>query len=120
MARSGNDPVVTSGPPFPKATDLVQRGDLEFARHTNERTRASYFPRNFEPVAAAGRWSLLEGDQDILPGISARVTPGHVPYHQGVILRTEARPRLLADLFPTRPTCHSPGSWGTTWSRSAL
>lgn len=71
---------------FPNATYCVQRGELEFARHTNERTRASYLPPNFEPIAEAGRWRLLEGDGEALPGIAVRVTPGHVPWHQVVLV----------------------------------
>ena len=71
---------------FPRATYVVQRGELEFARHTNERTRASYLPPNFEPIAEAGRWRLLEGNVDVMPGISVRVTPGHVPWHQVVLV----------------------------------
>src|SRR2546430_14951040 len=35
---------------FPRATYVVQKGELEFARHTNERTAASYLPHNFERV----------------------------------------------------------------------
>ena len=66
----------TCGPTFPNATYVVQRGELEFARHTNERTRASYLPHNFEPIAAADRWRLLDGDGEVLPGISVRLTPG--------------------------------------------
>ena len=72
-------PGVICRPTFPNATYVVQRGELEFARHTNERTRASYLPHNFEPVAAADRWRLLDGDGEVLPGITVRVTPGHVP-----------------------------------------
>ena len=71
-----NDPRRHVRPTFPNATYVVQRGELEFARHTNERTRASYLPPNFEPIAAAGRWRLLEGDGEVLPGISVRLTPG--------------------------------------------
>src|SRR6476646_5922384 len=65
-----NDPRRHIRPAFPNAGYVVQRGELEFARHTNERTRASYLPANFEPIAAAHRWHLVEGDADILPGIS--------------------------------------------------
>jgi len=87
---------------FPNATYIVQKNELEFARHTNERTRASYLPPNFEPVAAAGRWRLLEGDGEILPGIAARLTPGHVPWHQSIVLRSEGETAVfLADLIPT-------------------
>jgi glyoxylase-like metal-dependent hydrolase (beta-lactamase superfamily II) len=95
---------------FPQATYLVQRGDLDFARHTNERTRASYLPHNFEPVAAAGKFRLLEGDGDVLPGIRVRVTPGHVPHHQSVLVSDGADTLVfLADLIPT--SAHLPLPW---------
>jgi glyoxylase-like metal-dependent hydrolase (beta-lactamase superfamily II) len=105
-----NDPRRHVRPTFPNATYVVQRGDLEFARHTNERTRASYLPHNFEPIAAANRWRLLEGDQEVLPGISVRLTPGHVPFHQVVLLRDRGETALfVGDLFPT--TAHLPLPW---------
>jgi len=87
---------------FPNATYVVQAGELEFARHPNERTRASYLPHNFEPVAQAGRWRLIAGDQEILPGLFARLTPGHVPWHQSVVLRSGGQTAVfLGDLVPT-------------------
>jgi glyoxylase-like metal-dependent hydrolase (beta-lactamase superfamily II) len=95
---------------FPNATHFVQRGDLEFARHTNERTRASYLPHNFEPVDAAGRFRLLEGDGEVFPGIRVRVTPGHVPWHQSVIVADGGETLVfLADLIPT--SAHLPLPW---------
>jgi glyoxylase-like metal-dependent hydrolase (beta-lactamase superfamily II) len=95
---------------FPNATYVVQWGDLDFARHPNERTRASYVPHNFEPVAEAGKWKLLHGDVDVLPGISVRVTPGHVPYHQSVLVRSAGETLFyLADVMPTRH--HLPLPW---------
>jgi glyoxylase-like metal-dependent hydrolase (beta-lactamase superfamily II) len=105
-----NDPRRHIRPAFPNATYVVQRGDLEFARHPNERTRASYLPHNFEPVAAADRWRLLDGDTEVLPGISVRVTPGHVPFHQVVMIRNRGETAVyVADLFPT--TAHLPLPW---------
>ena len=105
-----NDPRRHVRPTFPNATYAVQRGDLEFARRVNERTRASYLPRNFEPVAAANRWRLLEGDTEVLPGISVRLTPGHVPYHQAVVLRDRGETAVfVGDLFPT--VAHLPLPW---------
>ena len=41
-------------PTFPNARYVVQRGELEHARHPTERDRASYFPENFEPMAEIG------------------------------------------------------------------
>ncbi len=103
---------VVGGPrlTFPNATYVVQRGDLEFARHPNERTRASYLPPNFEPIAEAGKWRLLEGDGEVLPGVSVRVTPGHVPWHQAILLRDGGETlAFIADLIPTRH--HLPLPW---------
>lgn len=105
-----NDPRRHVRPTFPQATYVVQRGELEFARHTNERTRASYLPHNFEPIATANRWRLLDGDEEVLPGISVRLTPGHVPFHQAVLLRDGGEAALfVGDLFPT--TAHLPLPW---------
>lgn len=95
---------------FPEATYLVQRGELDYARHTNERTRASYLPPNFEPIAEAGRWQLVEGDTELLPGITSRVTPGHVPWHQCVVLSSAGETAVfVADLIAT--TAHLPLAW---------
>jgi glyoxylase-like metal-dependent hydrolase (beta-lactamase superfamily II) len=105
-----NDPRRRVRPTFPNATYVVQRGELEFARHTNERTRASYLPHNFEPVASAGRWRLVDGDAEVLPGVSVRLTPGHVPFHQVVLIRDRGETAVfVADLFPT--TAHLPLAW---------
>ena len=105
-----NDPRRHIRMTFPNATYVVQRGELEFARHTNERTRASYLPHNFEPIAAAERWRLLEGDGEVLPGISVRLTPGHVPFHQAVLIQSGGETGVfLGDLFPT--TAHLPLPW---------
>ena len=95
---------------FPNATYFVQSGDLEFARRQNERTRASYLPHNFEPVAEAGRFRLLEGDGEVLSGISVRLTPGHVPFHQSIVVRSGGETLFyLADVMPTRH--HLPLPW---------
>jgi glyoxylase-like metal-dependent hydrolase (beta-lactamase superfamily II) len=87
---------------FPNATYIVQKNELEFARHPNERTRASYLPPNYEPVAKAGKWKLLDGDGEILRGISARLTPGHVPWHQSIVVSSAGETAVfLGDVIPT-------------------
>ena len=97
-------------PTFPAATYVVQRRELEFARHTNERTRASYLPPNFEPVAAAGKFTLLDGDGEVLPGIRARLTPGHVPFHQSILIADgDETACFLGDIVPT--SAHLPLPW---------
>lgn len=97
-------------PTFPKARYIVQRGEHHYATHTNERTAASYFPPNFEPVRAAGLLELVEGEREIVPGVRVIPTPGHVPYHQGVLIESAGeRAFYLADLAPT--TAHVPLPW---------
>ena len=91
---------------FPRATYVVQRRELEFARHTNERTAASYLPHNFEPVT----FQLVDGEAEVLPGIRCLPTPGHVPYHQSVLVESAGeRACFLADLVPT--SAHLPLPW---------
>ena len=105
-----DDPRRHVRPSYPNATYVVQKGELEFARKTNERTRASYLPHNFEPIASANRWRLLEGDGEVLPGISVRVTPGHVPWLQTVLVRDRGETAaFISDLIPL--TAHLPLPW---------
>ncbi len=95
---------------FPNATYIVQRNELDFARHTNERTRASYLPHNYEPVDQAGRWRLLDGNVEILPGITARLTPGHIPWHQSLVIASGGETAVfLGDVIPTHH--HLPLAW---------
>ena len=105
-----DDPRRHVRPAYPNATYLVQKGELEFARKANERTRASYLPHNYEPIASAGRWKLLEGDGEVFPGLSVRLAPGHVPFLQMVLVEDGGETvAFLSDLIPT--TAHLPLPW---------
>ena len=95
---------------FPNARYFVQRGEWEWAHRTNERTQASYLPHNYKPVMAAGRLELLEGDVEVVPGISVFRTPGHCPHHQSVLVRSGGETAcFLADVLPT--FAHLPLPW---------
>jgi glyoxylase-like metal-dependent hydrolase (beta-lactamase superfamily II) len=95
---------------FPNARYHVQRGEWEWAHRTNERTSASYLPHNYEPVMDAGQLELVEGDVEIVPGISVYRTPGHCPHHQSVLVRSGGETAcFLADVIPT--FAHLPLPW---------
>ena len=95
---------------FPNATYIVQEGEHEFGRTPNERTAASYLPPNFVPVAEADRWRLVRGEVEVLPGIRLLPTPGHVPYHQSVLVQDGGETAcFLGDLVPT--SAHVPLPW---------
>ncbi len=97
-------------PTFTNATYVVQAGEYAWATHTNERTAASYFPPNFSPLQASGQLQLIDGDVEIVRGITARVTPGHVPFHQSLVLESGGqRACFLGDVMPTMN--HVPLAW---------
>jgi glyoxylase-like metal-dependent hydrolase (beta-lactamase superfamily II) len=95
---------------FANATYVVQQGELAFARRRNERISASYLAPNFDPVEAAGRWRPVEGDTELLPGVRLVPTPGHVPFHQSVLISHRGETAcFVADLVPT--ASHVPLPW---------
>jgi glyoxylase-like metal-dependent hydrolase (beta-lactamase superfamily II) len=95
---------------FTKARYVVQRGEMAWATHTNERTAASYFTPNWQSIVDAGRMELITGPQDILPGVSVIITPGHTPHHQSVMLRSGGETAcFLGDVVPTAH--HLPLAW---------
>lgn len=91
---------------FPRARYVVQRGELDFAQHTNERTAGSYLPHNFARIP----FTLIDGEAEILPGIRGLPTPGHVPYHQSILIQSGGETAcFVADLVPT--AAHLPLPW---------
>ena len=108
----GNTRIVDNNvvPAFPNARYIVQRGEFEHASNPTERDRASYFPENFAPITKAGLWDLVEGDCEILPGISVARIPGHNADIQAVLLTGGGKTlAFVADLIPTRH--HIPLPW---------
>jgi glyoxylase-like metal-dependent hydrolase (beta-lactamase superfamily II) len=95
---------------FPNARYVVQQRDFEHAKRPTERDRASYILDNYLPVEAAGQWWLLEGEREIVPGVSVFPAPGHTPAMQCVRLEGGGKTAIfLADLVPT--TAHLPLAW---------
>jgi glyoxylase-like metal-dependent hydrolase (beta-lactamase superfamily II) len=97
-------------PSFPRARHVVQRGEFDFAHTSNERTRASYLPASFDPVADAGLWDFVEGEAQVTRGVRVVPSPGHTPHHQSVLVESEgATACFLADVCPT--SAHLPLPW---------
>ncbi len=89
-------------PSFPNARYLVQKKDLEDARHPHLRVKASYLAKNWEPLESAGLLETLEGNVEVLPGISVRLVPGHIEGLQAVVISGGSRKLMyIADLIPT-------------------
>jgi glyoxylase-like metal-dependent hydrolase (beta-lactamase superfamily II) len=89
-------------PTFPRAKYFVQRGEYEDAARANERTRASYRRENFTPVAHVDQWEFLDGETELLPGVTVMVTEGHTRHHQSIKIESEGQVAFyLGDLIPT-------------------
>jgi glyoxylase-like metal-dependent hydrolase (beta-lactamase superfamily II) len=97
-------------PRFPRARYVARRGEWEDATHLNDRTRFSYRPDDYVPLAAAGVLELVADDQTIMPGVRVRWTGGHTAHHQGVWLDSKGQRAVYpGDLMPT--AAHVPPAW---------
>ena len=89
-------------PTFPKAEYLVQRDCWEEAMEPNERGRSSYVQDDYLPLYERGVLKLLDGDQEITPGVSVKVTNGHSNGHQIALIEAGSEKIVYAgDLIPT-------------------
>lgn len=97
-------------PAFSNARYVMQAGELAFAQSPNERVRASYMAKNFQPLVEAGLVDTVEGKVDVVEGVSYLPAPGHTPHHQTLLLgQGPERAVFLADLCPT--AAHLPLPW---------
>ncbi|MCB1033182.1 MAG: MBL fold metallo-hydrolase [Acidobacteria bacterium] len=101
-------------PTFPKARYWMQRGEVEHARDPNERDRASYDPRNWEPLFEAGVVELFGEEGEPVPGVRALRCPGHnrdmcVVLLDGAGGDPAGKGIFFADLVPT--AAHVPYPW---------
>jgi len=86
---------------FPRAIYYVQEGEWKHA-HENQRDGVSYFSENYDPLVESGQMKLLRGTQEILPGISVEVFPGHTRDMQAIIIRSKGQTACyISDLIPT-------------------
>lgn len=100
--HAGRNVTALGEPTFPNARYVVQAQELHDARHTHERSRASYVPQTFEPLLDAGLFDVVDGEHEIRPGLGVLPLPGHTRGMQGVVLRSGGKTLVYAaDLLPT-------------------
>jgi glyoxylase-like metal-dependent hydrolase (beta-lactamase superfamily II) len=88
-------------PAFPNARYIVHKGEFEHAKNPTERDRASYMPDNYMPIEAANKFSLIESDRVIAPGVELIRVPGHTANMLCVKLEGGGKTAFLfADLVP--------------------
>lgn len=107
-----------SQPVLPAATHWVQAANWETGLSPNKRERASYLRSNIEPLEATPL-QKLDGDGEILPGISVERVDGHTIGMQTVRIEGGGQVmRYLADLAPTRH--HLRATWTMGYDISPL
>jgi len=113
--RRGDQIVAT----FPKATYYAPQGEWEHGRLQLERDAVSYISENYDPLIQSGQMKLLRGDQEIIPGISVRVFPGHTATMQAVIITGGGKTACyISDLIPT--SAHIDLNWVMSYDLDPL
>lgn len=106
-------------PAFPRAEYVVQRGEWSQATAGFPELRAAYPQENLQPLEHAGQLRLMDGDGEILPGLSGRVTGGHTQFHMALEITGGGQTALYpADVCPTQH--HLPALWCMSYDTSLL
>ena len=99
---------------FPNATFHVQSGHWEWAQVSNIREKASFLSENMEPLTASGQLNLIDGRNEIFPGIELIPVDGHTKEMQIVkISDGESTLVYMADLLPTH--AHLSPAWNMAY-----
>ncbi len=99
---------------FPRAKYYAPEGEWQYARHPSERDAISYIPDNYDPLVHSGQMKLLQGGEQIVPGISVKTFPGHTAHMQAVIVESAGRTACyISDLIPT--AWHIAITWGMSF-----
>ncbi len=97
-------------PTFPNARYYVQEGEWRHGSMQHERDRISYISDNYDPLIRSGQMQLLYGDQEIVPGVSVKVYPGHTRNMQAVMIKSHnEKACYVSDLVPTM--AHADITW---------
>jgi glyoxylase-like metal-dependent hydrolase (beta-lactamase superfamily II) len=106
-------------PTFPKAKYYVQEGEWRHGQEQHLRDAISYISDNYNPLIESGQMQLLHGDQEIAPGISVRVFPGHTMNMQAVVVTSGGKTACyISDLIPT--SAHIDLTWVMAFDLSPI
>ena len=93
-------------PTFPNAHYFAHRGEVEHGHLQLERDAVSYISANYDPLVESEQMSLLDLSagqvQEILPGISVELFPGHTHHLMAVHIESGGEHACyISDLLPT-------------------
>jgi glyoxylase-like metal-dependent hydrolase (beta-lactamase superfamily II) len=100
---------------FPKARIVAQRAEWKIALGDNPRLVASYVQPELELVREWGAEGWVEGERELIPGVSVIPTGGHSAGHQAIIVRAPgAAPLAFLGDLAMRPWSANP-RWVTAF-----
>ncbi len=89
-------------PTFPKARYLIQSDAWEHAAAPSERASAAFIEDDYLPLWENGQVDIVDGDQELIPGVWLKNTGGHSQGHQVVYVKNGSnKMAFLGDLVPT-------------------
>jgi glyoxylase-like metal-dependent hydrolase (beta-lactamase superfamily II) len=100
---------------FPRARIVAQRAEWEIALGSNPRLVASYVQPELELVRDLGAEGWVDGERELLPGVSVLPTGGHSAGHQAIVVRAPgAAPLAFFGDLAMRPWSANP-RWVTAF-----
>jgi glyoxylase-like metal-dependent hydrolase (beta-lactamase superfamily II) len=97
-------------PTFPNARYFAHKGEVAHGRLQLERDAISYRADNYEPLIASGQMTLIDGGEEITPGISTELYPGHTAQMLAIHIDSGGqRATYISDLIPT--SAHLDVTW---------
>jgi N-acyl homoserine lactone hydrolase len=80
---------------FNKSELVVQQDEYSYARYPAQFFASFYYRKNFD--LPDYRWRLLDGDAELVPGVTVLRSDGHTPGHQSLLVHLpETGPVILA------------------------
>jgi len=87
---------------FPRARHVIQKEEWQVAMNPDVRSRVSYRKEMLTPLMKEDLIRLVDGDEEIAPGVRVRLTGGHSAGHQVVTVTSpQGMVVYTGDLIPT-------------------
>lgn len=104
---------------FTKSELIVQRDEYAAALYPSPFFASFYYRKNFD--LPGYRWRLLDGDTELLPGLTVLRSDGHTPGHQSLLVElAETGPVILSgDACYWREHIEAERVPGVVWSPAA-
>jgi glyoxylase-like metal-dependent hydrolase (beta-lactamase superfamily II) len=100
-------------PTFGQARHWVQKRHWDWAGNPSERDRGSFRTEDFASLRESGRLQLVDGNQEIMPGVRVTTINGHTPGQQMVEFHTGQKVVVYCgDLLPFQSQVHIPWIMG--------